>query len=44
MSHSTCSVAGANDDYSEYGGYYQDERIRPLLAGLITPVKDGNLC
>lgn len=30
--------------YTEYGGYYQDERIRPLLAGLIAAVEDGNLC
>jgi hypothetical protein len=27
--------------YTEYGGYYQDDRIRPLLADLIvTPAQD----
>lgn len=27
--------AGAFLQYTEYGGYYEDERIRPLQAGLI---------
>ncbi|GAD23990.1 hypothetical protein [Acidovorax sp. MR-S7] len=32
--------AGAFLRYTEYGGYYEDERIRPLQAGLI--VEPGN--
>ena len=32
----TCKACdGAFLRYTEYGGYYQDERIRPLLADLI---------
>ena len=29
--------------YTEYGGYYQDDRIRPLLAHLIVTPEPGRV-
>ena len=35
------SCAAAFLRYTEYGGYYEDERIRPLLADLIVTPEIG---